>query len=162
MPFFEKRIGVTRTGSWSITSEFITLAPTLASLYLYSPSQPNSTPPTFITALLFSGLAISRIGLWGFDLSQLSQLQTSLASHPRRNGLSALQFSLQNFFDLGHYALTLIWQKPRDFKYPATVSYAAIGVATVLYVALYARRLRGHILHLDKLGMERLLGKKKQ
>lgn len=162
MPLLEKRIGVTRTGSWSITSEFLSLIPTLISLWLYSPSKPNSTPPTYITTLLFTGLALSRIGLWSFDLSQLSQLQTSLAHNPRRNSLSALQFSMQNFFDLFHYALTLIWQKPKDFKYPATVSFAAIGIATVLYIGLYARRLRGHLVHLDKLGMERLLGRKKQ
>jgi hypothetical protein len=67
-------------------------------------------------------MAISRIGLWSFDLAQLTQLQKALAYHPRQNTLSALQYSLQNVFDLGHYGLTLGWNQPNQFKYAAIVS----------------------------------------
>lgn len=52
---------------------------------------------------------------------QLTQLQKALANHPRQNTLTALQFSLQNIFDLVHYGLTLGWNKPDQFKFAATV-----------------------------------------
>ena len=71
--------------------------------------------------LAFPGLALSRIGLWAFDVVQLTQLQMALAEHPRRNALTGLQFALQNMFDLAHYGLTIGWSSPGQFKYPATV-----------------------------------------
>lgn len=72
-------------------------------------------------------MALSRIGLWSFDLAQLTQLQKALAHHPRQNTLSALQYSLQNMFDLAHYGLTLGWNRPADFKYAAAVSLLSIS-----------------------------------
>lgn len=44
---------------------------------------------------LFTGMALSRIGLWMFDLAQLQILQESLESHPRRNRLTSFQYTLQ-------------------------------------------------------------------
>ena len=78
-------------------------------------------PEIYSKYTLDSGMALSRIGLWSFDLVQLTQLQKSLAHHPRQNTLTALQFSLQNVFDLAHYGLTLGWNKPEQFKYAAVV-----------------------------------------
>lgn len=34
-----------------------------------------------------TGMALSRIGLWAFDLCQLKELQTALVDHPRRNAM---------------------------------------------------------------------------
>ncbi|KAG8784481.1 hypothetical protein FRC12_018651 [Ceratobasidium sp. 428] len=149
MPWMEKRIGLVRTGSWAIWSEVITLIPTILSLYIGANSRER---PAWNSALLFTGMALSRIGLWSFDLAQLTQLQKALVHHPRQNTLSALQFSLQNIFDLAHYGLTLGWNRPREFKYAAAVSMGAVFVAAVLYVACYARPLRGHIFHFGGLG----------
>jgi hypothetical protein len=47
-----------------------------------------------------TGMALSRIGLWSFDLIQTKQLQDALAMHARRNKLTALQFSMQSGADL--------------------------------------------------------------
>jgi hypothetical protein len=63
-------------------------------------------------------MALSRI----FHLAgQLNQLQKARAHHPRQDTPSALQFSLQNEFDLAHYGLTLGWNRPVEFKYAAVV-----------------------------------------
>ncbi|THH14575.1 hypothetical protein EW146_g5777 [Bondarzewia mesenterica] len=97
------------------------------------------------------GMAVSRIGLWSFDLIQLTQLQQALEHHPRQNTLTALQYSLQNIFDLAHYGLTIGWNKPAQFKYAATVSLGTVFTAAVVYVFGYARQLRGHLFHFDKL-----------
>ena len=171
MPIMEKRIGLVRTGSYSLFAELIPLIPAVMSLWITgSPHDrfglSNKKRPGWNTALLFSGLALSRIGLWAFDLTQLSMIQTALspeqlgADAGRKNALMALQFSLQNVFDLGHYGLTLGWNKPSEFKYAATVSLGAVGAATMIYVVFYARRVRGHIVHLS--GLQRLLSRKER
>ncbi|CDS82428.1 related to ferroportin 1 [Sporisorium scitamineum] len=171
MPVMEKRIGLVRTGSYSLFAELIPLVPAVVSLWITGSPQDcfglsDKRRPSWNTGLLFSGLALSRIGLWAFDLTQLAMIQTALspeqlgADASRKNALMALQFSLQNVFDLGHYGLTLGWNKPQEFKYAATVSLAAVGAATVIYLVFYARRVRGHIVHLE--GLQRLLSRKER
>lgn len=171
MPLMENKIGLVRTGSYSLFAELIPLVPAVVSLWITgSPTDrfgmSDKQRPSWNTALLFSGLALSRIGLWAFDLAQLAMIQTALspdqlgADASRKNALMALQFSLQNVFDLGHYGLTLGWNRPQEFKYAATVSLAAVGVAAVIYLVFYARRVRGHIVHLD--GLQRLLSRKER
>lgn len=156
-PFLTARIGFVRTGTWSLLSELFPLIMTIISLYKGANVR---TRPAWNTALLFLGLALSRIGLWSFDLAQLAQVQTALTTHPRRNALMGLQFALQSALDLLHYALTIIWSKPEEFRNAADFSFAAITLATAVYILLYARRERGHIIHLDKIGIQALLGRK--
>ncbi|SNX82863.1 related to ferroportin 1 [Melanopsichium pennsylvanicum] len=171
MPILERRIGLVRTGSYSLFGELIPLIPAVVSFWITgSPTDhlglSDKHRPSWNTGLLFSGLALSRIGLWSFDLTQLAMIQTALSPEQlgpdasRKNALMALQFSLQNVFDLGHYGLTLGWNKPQEFKYAATVSLAAVGAATVIYLVFYARRVRGHIVHLE--GLQRLLSRKER
>lgn len=158
-PYLTGRIGLVRTGSWSLWAELLPLSLTIVSFYQ---GAENRHRPAWNTALLFTGLALSRIGLWSFDLAQLAQVQTALSLHPRRNSLMGLQFALQNLLDLLHYAMTIIFHKPSSFKYPADISYGAIGIATLLYTFVFARRERGHLVHLDRVGLQSLLGKKEK
>ncbi|CEH15649.1 Iron transporter [Ceraceosorus bombacis] len=162
-PFSHRKIGLVRTGTWSL---FILLLPLVLTLIaLYIGAEPEKYRPAWNTALLFSGLAISRIGLWSFDLTQLQLVQTALSTHPRRNSLMVLQFAMQNAFDLGHYGLTIGWSRPSELRNAAITSYAFLIVATILYIGVYARRERGHLIHLDRLGLEgleHLLGGKRR
>jgi iron-regulated transporter 1 len=146
-PFLTEKIGLTRTGSWSLWSELTPLSLTIVSFYR---GAQNKHRPAWNTALLFTGLSLSRIGLWSFDLAQLAQVQLALSLHPNRNALMGLQFALQNLFDLFHYVIVIIFNKPSSFRIPADISFAAVGVATILYVTVYARRERGHLIHLNK------------
>lgn len=86
--------------------------------------------------LLFGGMALSRIGLWSFDLIQLQMLQESLANHSRQNALTALQVSLQNVFDLAKYAVVLMFNRPREFKWTALVSWLAV-LCGVCYISIF-------------------------
>ncbi|KAL5636359.1 hypothetical protein ACGC1H_000355 [Rhizoctonia solani] len=148
MPWMEKRVGLIRTGSWAIWSEAFSLVPTVVCLFVGIDGRKR---PAWNSVLLFTGMALSRIGLWSFDLAQLTQLQKALAHHPRQNTLSALQYSLQNMFDLGHYGLTLGWNRPGEFKYAASVSLGMVFLAAFVYVIGYARPQRGHLFHFEKL-----------
>ncbi|EUC66167.1 iron-regulated transporter, putative [Rhizoctonia solani AG-3 Rhs1AP] len=148
MPWMEKRVGLIRTGSWAIWSEALSLVPTVVCLFIGIDGRKR---PVWNSVLLFTGMALSRIGLWSFDLAQLTQLQKALAHHPRQNTISALQYSLQNIFDLGQYGLTLGWNRPAEFKYAASVSLGMVFIAALVYVIGYARPQRGHLFHFEKL-----------
>lgn len=74
-PYSHRKIGLVRTGSWSLWILLIPLVPTIVALYVGV--GPGKYRPAWNTALLFSGLAISRVGLWSFDLTQLQLVQVS-------------------------------------------------------------------------------------
>ncbi|KAI9057750.1 hypothetical protein FKP32DRAFT_1583054 [Trametes sanguinea] len=158
MPFLEKRLGLVRAGNWSIWSEVICLLPVLITFYVGAPSD-GTRGPTWNAALLFGGMMLSRIGLWAFDLCQLKELQLALAAHPRRNSLTALQYSLQNIADMLKYILTIILSRPSQFKYAALASFISVLAGASTYLA-YVRRERGHILHHSLGDMLPLLGRK--
>lgn len=99
MPFLEKRVGIIRTGTYSITFELVWLVPVVISFFVDAPPD-GIRGSSANSAILFTGMAISRIGLWSFDLAQVKVLQTTLQDHPRRNSITALQYSLCNIFDL--------------------------------------------------------------
>ncbi|KAK4048612.1 hypothetical protein OIO90_005782 [Microbotryomycetes sp. JL221] len=99
MPLLEKRIGLVRAGTWSMVSEVCSLVPVVLSFFIDRAPE-GQKAVWWNQVMLFAGMALSRIGLWAFDLCQLKLLQVSLEQHPRRNALTALQFSLQNILDL--------------------------------------------------------------
>ncbi|KAH7920921.1 hypothetical protein BV22DRAFT_1198573 [Leucogyrophana mollusca] len=150
-PIVSRKVGLVRTGSWSIWSEFMCLMPVVVSLYIGAPASKSNTPetvPAWNAALLFggvltfdapaltkamAGMALSRIGLWMFDLAQLQILQESLESNPRRNRLTSLQYTLQNMFDMAKYALTMGLASPSEFRWAGLVSTIAVFAGGILY-----------------------------
>ncbi|KZT10586.1 uncharacterized protein LAESUDRAFT_720920 [Laetiporus sulphureus 93-53] len=145
MPFLERKLGLVRAGNWSIWSEALCLVPVVISFYVGEPPI-GKQAPAWNEALLFGGMMLSRIGLWAFDLCQLKELQMALSTHPRRNAISALQFSLQNVADMLKYVLTMILSRPSQFRIAALTSFVSVVMGSVTYLA-YVRRERGHILH---------------
>lgn len=76
-----------------------------------------------------------------------------------RGHRTALQISLQNMAELAKYGLTIGLSAPSQFRYVALVSVLAVLAGALCYSA-YVRRERGHLLHLDRLGVTRLLSRK--
>ncbi|KPV76171.1 uncharacterized protein RHOBADRAFT_34793 [Rhodotorula graminis WP1] len=146
MPVLEKRIGLVRAGTWSILSEVVTLIPAVLAFFVGAPPD-GERGPGWNDALLFSGMALSRIGLWSFDLCQLKELQEALNDHPQRNSIMALQFSLQNMFDLVKYGVTIVLNRPSQFKWAVVISFVSVGLGALSYL-VYARKERGHLVHL--------------
>ena len=71
MPLLEKRIGLERAGAWSIWFEILCLLPVLISFFVGT-GQYGEKGPAWNSVVLFGGIALSRIGLWSFDLCQVS------------------------------------------------------------------------------------------
>ncbi|KAL1951323.1 hypothetical protein VTO73DRAFT_472 [Trametes versicolor] len=145
MPLMERKLGLIRAGNWSIWSEVLCLLPVLIAFYVGEPSD-GSRGPAWNAVLLFGGMTFSRIGLWAFDLCQLKELQLALATHPRRNSLTALQYSLQNVADMLKYILTIVLSRPSQFKYAALASFISVCAGAFTYL-VYVKRERGHLLH---------------
>ncbi|CDO73018.1 hypothetical protein BN946_scf185007.g72 [Trametes cinnabarina] len=159
MPVLERKLGLVRAGNWSIWSEVVCLLPVLITFYVGAPTSDGTKGPTWNAVLLFGGMMLSRIGLWAFDLCQLKELQLALEAHPRRNSLTALQYSLQNVADMLKYILTIILSRPSQFKYAALASFLSVLAGASTYLA-YVRKERGHILHHNLGDMIPLLGRK--
>jgi iron-regulated transporter 1 len=71
MPRLEKLIGLERAGAWSIWFEAVCLTPALIAFF-YGLGPYGQHGKTWNSVLLFGGIALSRIGLWSFDLCQVS------------------------------------------------------------------------------------------
>jgi iron-regulated transporter 1 len=135
-----KRIGVPRTGLWSLSIEMIFLG--IACISFAIPD-----PLTSVIVLLV-GVNLSRYGLWTFDLSQNQLLQESYDEG--LGSLNGIQVSMQNIFELLGYGSTVLWPYPEQFWLPSLLSFSCVFMALVLYT-VYIKYKRGHILHLEKL-----------
>lgn len=166
-PRLMKRIGVMRTGLWSLTWQMTWLAGGFSWFFYYYAHDHTSTT-VMPAAGLAAATALSRVGLWGYDLSvqnivQDVSLQIQCRFHrwrfaltliqevqgDRRGTFSTVETSFQNVFDLLSWVLTIIWSNPASFQWPILASVVAVYAAGGLY-ALYLRRRRGHLVHMPQ------------
>ncbi|GAA5945807.1 hypothetical protein JCM10213_002736 [Rhodosporidiobolus nylandii] len=143
MPVLEKQIGLVRAGSWSIISEVVTLVPALLAFFVGAPPD-GKQGPAYNDALLFTGMALSRVGLWAFDLCQLKELQQALEHHPRKNSIMGLQFSLQNMLDLVKYVVTIVLSRPSQFKWAVVISFCSFALGAASQWGEMASSYSGH------------------
>lgn len=68
--------------------------------------------PPYISFLLFGCLALSRLGLYAFDLVQVQCLQLELQHHPKRNRFTSLQIAMQSVSDLAKWAMVFVFSRP--------------------------------------------------
>lgn len=141
-PLLMTRLGAIRTGIWSLSWQFLVLVPGIATFWL--PRYLNVSPVLSVSIFVGS-VILSRVGLWCFDLTAQLLIQNSISSN-ERGSFSSTEASLQNFFELCTFAVTIIWSKPQDFKWPATISLGAMFAAMAVY-ARFVRLERGHLLH---------------
>ncbi|KAL4740969.1 Ferroporti-1 [Aspergillus similis] len=141
-PFLMDRIGPIRSGLWFLNWQFGTLAAAVAAFAF------ASDKPRLVAGCLIAGVALSRLGLWGFDLSVQFLVQDSIDSDSRAR-FSATEMALQSVFEMISFATTIVFADPDQFKYPVYISYGAIAFAAVCFAA-YVRRERGHLIHTSK------------
>ncbi|KAL2865187.1 putative iron-regulated transporter [Aspergillus lucknowensis] len=141
-PFLMERIGPIRSGLWFLNWQFASLAAAVAAFAFASDS------PRIVGGSLIVGVALSRLGLWGFDLSVQFLVQEGIEAGNRAR-FSATEMALQSVFEMISFATTIVFDDPDQFKYPVYISYSAIAVAAACFAA-YVRRERGHLLHTSK------------
>lgn len=140
-PKIMQRIGPIRSGIWFINWQIFCVG--LATLFLWLDSILTISAIGTIAAVI-----ASRIGLWGFDLSAQIIVQEEVEAD-LRGTFSSQEFAFQNVFEMLSFASTIVFARPSEFKYPATISAVAVGVAACLYAA-FVRLRRGHLVHLSR------------
>lgn len=75
---------LSRVGLWGLSWQFLTLLPTIGSLFLLPISSltPASSYPV-LTAIFFIFLALSRLGIWTFSLVAQTLVQTAVSNAQR-------------------------------------------------------------------------------
>lgn len=140
-PTLHSRLKTIRTGLWSIWIQWSLLSLCATSVLVH-----NGTEASI---MLIAGVATSRFGLWMFDLAVTQLMQESIPEH-QRGVAGGVQNSLQSIMDMLSYVVAIIISDPKRFWIPVIMSYGSVGLAAMLY-ASYARKARGHLLHLDRL-----------
>ena len=140
-PRLMSKIGPVRAGMWFLLWQAIFLSPAVCLLWYSFSHFPQAAISVFIAAV-----TISRLGLWSFDLCAQVIIQESISAS-QRGLFSTVEASIQNFFELCAFAMTIIFPKPEQFRYPALVSLLAVYCSAALY-ARFVRNRRGHLLHM--------------
>ncbi|KAJ5952053.1 uncharacterized protein N7479_010466 [Penicillium vulpinum] len=149
-PMIMNRIGPIRSGLWFLNWQFVCVAGAAVAFVAWDSSE------RFVAGTLIAGVALSRIGLWGFDLSVQFLVQENIQEHARAR-FSATEMALQNVFEMLSFASTIAFPLPAQFRYPVLISFGAVAVAAVCFAA-YVRKERGHLLHRSRcMGGDKLL-----
>ncbi|KAF3027943.1 hypothetical protein E8E15_000666 [Penicillium rubens] len=138
-PMIMNRIGPIRSGLWFLNWQFACVAAAAVPFVAWDSSS------RFVAGTLIAGVALSRVGLWGFDLSVQFLVQENIQEHARAR-FSATEMALQNVFEMLSFASTIAFPLPAQFVYPVMISSGAVAVAAVCFAA-YVRKERGHLLH---------------
>ncbi len=67
--------------------------------------------------------------------------------HDHRGLFSSTEASFQNAFELLSYVTTIIWSRPRQFRYPVLLSAVTVYTSGFLF-GKYLRKRRGHLVHM--------------
>ena len=143
-PLLMDRIGAVRSGLWFINEQLLSIMLAI-SFFAATTSQ---THLKLAGLALVAGVALSRLGLWGFDLCVQYLVQED-APEATRGSFSAIEMSLQNFFELLSFATTMIFYRPEDFKYPVYISAGAVALSAACFAG-FVRQKRGHLLHASR------------
>ncbi|KAI5463355.1 Ferroporti-1 [Mariannaea sp. PMI_226] len=138
-PWLIGRIGPVRAGLWFSSWQVICLT---VGMYIFWKGEDEG----LVSALgLVCGTILSRLGLWGFDLSTQLIVQDEVEEESR-GAFSAVEASFQNVFEMCSYTMTVVLSSPDQFRWPATISVGATLCAWALYTR-FVRKRRGHLIH---------------
>ncbi|KAI6288404.1 hypothetical protein MCOR31_004246 [Pyricularia oryzae] len=142
-PRLMKRIGIVRGGIWSLCWQMAWLAAGVA--WFFADASGKGTNSIASATGIVVAVALSRIGLWGYDLCAQNIIQDEVESE-YRGTFSTVEASFQNLFELLSYASTIVFSRPDQFQWPIVISVVAVYTAGGLYTA-FVRRRRGHLFH---------------
>ncbi|GAM36770.1 iron-regulated transporter [Talaromyces pinophilus] len=142
-PRMMKRVGVVRGGIWSLCWQMAWLGAGVT--WFFADYNRDGHDVIIAATGLAVGVALSRVGLWGYDLCAQNLIQDEVEdSH--RGEFSTTEAAFQNLFELLSYASTIVFSRPSQFQWPVAISAAAVYMAGGLY-AYFVRRRRGHLFH---------------
>ncbi|KAG0089330.1 hypothetical protein BGZ92_004919 [Podila epicladia] len=139
MPVLTRYVGLVRCGAWSIWLEVATLMPVLFSIY---------TDRLPIQVVIFAGMALSRVGVWSFDLVVTQIMQEHIEGSA--GVINGWHYSMMNVFELGQFILTMVWSNPEAYYVPCTLSFGCVVAGGLVYSS-YVVQVRGHLFHYQRI-----------
>lgn len=95
--------------------------------------------------LLFTGIVLSRIGLWSYDLV-VTQLIQENVDETERGAFNGVHRALECSFDMMHFILVIILPCPETFGYLIILSVVFVILGSMSYM-VYSYKRRGHLVH---------------
>ncbi|KAK9792193.1 putative Ferroporti-1 [Seiridium cardinale] len=114
-PRMMKRIGPVRGGIWSLSWQMVWLAGSIS--WFFSDFHGAGTNSVLAGTGLAVGVALSRVGLWGYDLCAQTIVQDEVEAD-YRGTFSTVEAAFQNLFELFSYVTTIIFSRPDQFQWP--------------------------------------------
>ena len=117
-------VSLEATAMWSVTYETLCLLVSLSSFV--------ASNNLVSIGLLVTGVCLSRIGLWVYDLS-IVQMQQQEVPDKIRATVGGIQESLNSFCNLLVFGLGLCFADPKDFWIYVVTAVASVGTAALLF-----------------------------
>lgn len=131
-PYIVKYYNVHKTALVSVVSQLVCITPVILSFYIHIQST------TVHNIILIVCIALSRFGLWNFDISINTLLQTHVQSHHIAD-VNSIQDILCNIMYIASFSIGIVYNQPDQFYISVTVSYVAVLTAATLYTVWYRR-----------------------
>ncbi|KAI8805120.1 Ferroporti-1 [Cladochytrium replicatum] len=135
-PFLINRTGLVLTGVVAVWSQALSLIPAVFALWMWNISSDDKSGSDWQAHVFVASVVVSRVGLWLFDLAQTQIMQERVAED-ERGVVNGVQVAIQNLFELGSMASTMVFSDPMQFKIPATLSIASVVMAGLTF-SIYA------------------------
>ncbi|EGX89990.1 iron-regulated transporter, putative [Cordyceps militaris CM01] len=127
-------MGPVRGGIWSLSWQMICLTLGLSVFLRDGFGSEAHHAWTSVSGLIVC-IALSRLGLWGYDLCAQTIVQEEVEDG-NRGAFSSVEASFQNLFELLSFATTIAFSRPEQFHWPLVISIAAVYVAGGLNVKI--------------------------
>lgn len=145
-PMLAPRLGLHRTGLLGTYYQLTWLTLGLSPLVIVTILQPDKTPHVAgiklsaqnLQRLLIAGMAISRTGLWTFDLA-VTQLMQDLVAPEDLGLVSGVAGSLDSLFFSVSFIAALFVADPGLFYWLMVASWGLTAFAASLYTIFYVR-----------------------
>ncbi|TFY75251.1 hypothetical protein EWM64_g8761 [Hericium alpestre] len=136
---------VQRMGLWGLWIQLLCLLPVTHAFFSLSPA---SAPSSLQAVQLFAFLALSRMGLWTYDLAVQTLVQTRVPPN-RRGEFSGVEVGFVSACELAQWVATAVWNKPEEFRYLGAAGSGVVALAVAAYTTWMWRQ-RGHLVHWEK------------
>ncbi|KAI0484780.1 hypothetical protein GGR56DRAFT_669298 [Xylariaceae sp. FL0804] len=152
-------VGLMRTGLWGLSFQLVSTVPMVLAVFAISPSSDTAAAAASSSSgpaagagwgvVLFAAMALSRFGVWAFDLTT-QQLTQSLVCANQRAAFAGAEAAVVGVFELLGVAAAVALPRPPQYPYLALASLACVAAAWAA-TAAWVRRQRGHLVHWEKL-----------
>ncbi|OTB03082.1 hypothetical protein M426DRAFT_322111 [Hypoxylon sp. CI-4A] len=161
----ETVIGLQRFGLWGVSWQAINTVPVVLALWAIGAQMDDATtlssyslravtenvfsPNVGWSIVLFSFLALSRLGVWVFDLTT-QQLTQTLVPPNQRSSFAGTENSVVNVFELLGAGSAIAFPRTEQYRWLALASLVTVVISWLMYAG-WVRRQRGHLVHWGKL-----------